>query len=553
MMGEKRNPEKRRRTEPSLGDIDQLHASASRPDPVLSAGGEAASPGPRGAPSADVSVRGKRRIWTWSLVAVLIVALAGWAWVKQDYLRSFMPRTQLNSLLARADKAYAAGHLEGNHGANARALYEAVQALEPDNEQAHIGLQKVGQAELDRARKALKSRDYAKAQAALQDARELLGGGSDIDALAKRLLQAQQSKAQTDALIMQAQQALSQGQLDGEQGAAKLFLQALKTDPDNAVARHGMDKVGDALAAQARTALDAGKLDQADTLIGKIASLIPGYGDLPALRASLSQAQQTAQASITEHLSKANKDLRNGNFTGQGEDNALAQLQAVLKLDPGNAQAKAGLGQVAQALVLRANASMDAKDVDAADALLKQAGLLAPHSSDLAAAQSRLANLRQDLDQSLPQKKLDPKQQARVDSLLKRAQAALHAGDILMPPGASAYDLYSQVLSIDGNNTDALEGLQGLAAHATTMFDQALHDGDLAKADKMLDVLAQLVPGDASQVGMRHRLADAWLDRAQQSIDAGNHAAAQQALEQAKKLSPDAPRIQSLRTLIGNS
>lgn len=553
-MGEQRNPGKRSRTEPSLGNLDQLDDSPGAPEPTLHAQAPADDGRLDGVSRHGARPKVRRRaIWVWPLAGVLLAGLAVLAWVNQDTLRSLLPRTQLNSLLARADQAYAAGHLEGNDGTSARELYEAVRALEPDNEQAHAGLEKVGQAELDRARKAMQSGNYAAAQFALQDARELLGGGSEVDALAQRLLKARQSQAQTDALIMQAQQALADGQLDGDHGAAHLFRQALAADPDNAVARHGMDQVGDALAAQARSALDAGQLDQADALIGKIAGLMPGYGDLPALRARLSQAQQQSQAAIHAHLQKAQAALRNGNFTGSGDANALAQFQAVLKLDPDNAQAQAGVGQVAQALVVRANASIDAKDADAADALLKQAAMLAPHSADLVAARSRLANLRDDLDHSLPQKQLDPKQQAHVDSLLKRARAALQAGDILLPPGASAYDLYSQVLAIDGNNADALEGLQGLAAHTTTMFDQSLNSGDLAQADKMLNVLGQLVPGDAAQVDMRHRLADAWLDRAEKSIDAGNRAAALQALDAARKLRPDAPRIDALRTRMGNS
>ncbi|KGI77272.1 hypothetical protein [Oleiagrimonas soli] len=558
-MGEQRNSGSRGRTEPSLGDLDQLHGrpaaapSASppsaQPDMVLPGETRRRASAP---PPPSPRRGGSRRGWLWPVLAVIVIAVGTLAWLNQDALRGLFPRTQLNSLLARADAAYAAGNLEGNDGNSARELYGAVRALEPDNEQANAGLRKVGEAELQRARDAIAKGDYADAQAAVEDARELLGGGDDVHDVSQQLLKARQSQAQTDALITQAQSALAAGKLDGDQGAAKLFQQALKADPDNAVARHGLDKVGDALAGQARAALDAGQLDQADNLIGDIASLMPGYGDLPSLRAHLAQARQQSEAAIQQHLQQASDALRAGKFTGDGDDNALAQFQAVLKLDPDNAQAKAGVGQVAQALILRANASIDAQDFKDASTLLDQAQQLAPHSSDLAAARSRLSSQQQAAGQDQPATPLSPQQQARVDDLLKRAQAALDAGDIMLPPGASAYDLYSEVLNIDGNNRDALAGLQGLAGHARIRFDRAMSKGDLAQASKMLSVLEQLVPGDTSQVGMRRRLASAWLDQAEKRLDEGNRAAAQQALQAAGKLRPDAPRLQALRTRLGN-
>ncbi len=560
-MGERRQPESRRRAEPSLGNLDQVQGEAPAKSPAPASAKAAASAAPslpgekRARPGRPPAKPGRR--WKWPLLAAIVVMLASLVLIFHKPLRSrfmaYFPRTQLNTLLVRADKALAAGKLEGNDGNSARELYGAVRALEPDNEHAIEGLRKVGNAELERARKAIAAHDYATAQTSLEDARSLLGGGDAVRTLAQQLIQARQSQAQTAGLIAQARKALAQGQLDGDEGAAALYRQALQAEPDNAVARHGLDKVGDALAAQARTALSDGKLDHADDLIGRIASLMPTYGDLPALRAALSQARQKTRAAVDGHLSKADEALRAGKVSGPGDDNALAQYQAVLQIDPGNVKAKAGLGQVAQALLLRASASIDATDFGDASQLIDQAAKLAPHSADLAAARSRLQAAQAQAAQAAASH-LDPQQKARVAKLLTRAQAALKAGDILTPPGASAYDLYSEVLNIDGSNPDALQGLQGLAAHATARFNRALGAGDLPEAGKMLDVLGQLVPGDASHQALRRRLADAWLDRAEKSLGAGDREAARQALDAASKLRPDAPRVQSLRTRInGNS
>ena len=68
----------------------------------------------------------------------------------------------------------------------------------------------------------------------------------------------------------------------------------LAAEPDNAVAAHGLDEVGGAYAAQARQALDAGNATVAAANIDKLASLLPRYGDLPALRAA--QAEGFAAA-----------------------------------------------------------------------------------------------------------------------------------------------------------------------------------------------------------------------------------------------------------------
>jgi hypothetical protein len=540
----------RGRTEPTLGDVDHLDAPVppSPPPPALAddlprvvvdAPRRARPPSPPPPPAV-------RRGWLLPALLVLVIVAIVLAWANQDRLRALLPRTDLNITLTQADQALAAGHLDGNDGSSARELYAAALAREPDNDQARTGLQRVGQAELARASSAIAAGRYSDAEDAIAAARELLGGGSEVDQAAQALASAQHAKTKNDDLIDRAQQALAAGKLSGADGAAALYRQALDAEPDNAVARHGLDQVGDALAAQARKALQGGDTAGAAATVEAIGSLLPQYGELPALRASLAQVQQQSAATVQKYLQQGEADLRAGRFTGDGDDNALAQYRAVLAVDPDNAQAKAGLGQVAQALVLRANAAMDANDAAQAGKLLDAAAALAPKSADLAAARSRLKELQESQDIAAAQPALTPADQAKVVQLLQRAQAAAKAGDIMLPPGASAYDLYREALAIDADNQPALDGLQALPARTRALFDKALGGGDLQRAEGFLATLRDLAPGDAAQAALTRRLADAWLDRAERNLDQGDVPGARRSLDAARELRPDAPRLQEL-------
>ena len=542
------NRRDRGRTEPTIGNLDHLDAppppNAADDLPRVMVDTPRRSSSRRS--SSRRSPQAPRQTWRGLLLAVLLVVLVVLAWVNQDRLRALLPRTDLNTTLAQAEQALDAGHLDGTDGTSARELYAAALAREPDNEQARAGMQRVGNAELARAGSALAAGRYGDAEDAIASARELLGGGSDVDRLAARLNAARHSQAQNDALIERAQQALATGKLSGDDGAAALFRRALDAEPDNAVARHGLDKVGDALAAQARKALQGGDSAGAAATIDAIGRLLPRYSDLPALRASLAQAQKQSDAAVQDHLAKGQADLRAGRFTGDGDDNALAQFRAVLAVDPDNAQARAGLGQVAQALVLRANAAMDGDDAAQAGKLLDAAAALAPKSADLAAARSRLEEWQEGQDIAAATPQPSPAQAAKVAQLLGRAQAAARAGNIMLPPGASAYDLYRAALAIDGNNDEARNGLQDLPAVTGKLFEQALGAGDLGRAGDLLSTLNDLAPGGAGQQAMRQYLAEAWLDRAEHSIDQGDVAGARRALDAARRLRPDAPRLQEL-------
>ncbi|HET7358783.1 MAG TPA: hypothetical protein VFJ04_01425, partial [Rhodanobacteraceae bacterium] len=401
----------RGRTEPTLGDLDHLDAPPPPPPPADALPRVVVDAPRHGRPPPPSPAR--RGWWLPAILLLAVVAIA-LAWANQDSLRALLPRTDLNTTLAQADHALAAGHLDGSDGTSARELYAAALAREPDNDEARNGLQRVGRAELARASSAIAAGRYGDADDAIATARELLGGGNDVDQAAQALARAQHSKTRNDDLVGRAQQALAAGKLSGADGAAALFHQALEAEPDNTVARHGLDQVGAALAAQARKALQGGDTEGAKATVEALGSLLPQYGELPALRASLAQVQQQSDATVQKSLAQGEADLRAGRFTGDGDDNALAQYRAVLAVDPDNAQAKAGLGQVAQALVLRANAAMDANDAAQAAKLLDAAAALAPKSADLAAAHSRLQELKEGQDIAAAQPALTPADQARV-------------------------------------------------------------------------------------------------------------------------------------------
>ncbi|MBN8922135.1 MAG: hypothetical protein BGP10_17340 [Rhodanobacter sp. 68-29] len=551
-------PESRGRTEPTLGSLDQLDAP------------------PRGAPMRDdppwpdteprrrwrraSTMRNRpRRGWLVPLLLLALVGVVAGAWIGQNRLRSLLPRTELNDVLSRAQQALAAGQLDGRDGTSARELYQAAIALEPDNDMARNGLHQVGMAELSQADAALQAGQFDVAAQKAAVARELLGGGSDVDRLDQQIAAKRASQVQVSVLVQQAQQAFAANQFGGEHGAGTLYRQVLQADPGNAVARHGLDQVGDALAAQARKALDANDSAAADADIEQLAALQPNNAALPGLRAARAQAQQQDSAALDTALQQGDEALRAGRIDGPGDDTALAHYKAALALSPDNPQAEAGLGKVAQALTVQANAALDAGDTAQAATLLDHAEALAPKSADLAAARARLQGAQahkppraaaparnEEAAPPAPPPVLTPQQSAQVARLLQQAQDATQRGDIMLPPGRSAYDLYRNVLAIDGDSAVAQRGLQALPGVVQQLFNRALAAGDLNRAGQMLDNLADLAPGDASQNIMRQRLAGAWLDEADRQLAQGNRIGAAQSLEQARKLAPNQPRVLDL-------
>ncbi|HKT42637.1 MAG TPA: hypothetical protein VJQ86_09835 [Rhodanobacteraceae bacterium] len=550
-MNDRNDPSSRdslRRTEPKLGNLDHVDAGADRRTTMR------ADPADR-PPFANTTRRQRaqrkpfRAPWlVLAIVAVLAVA-GGWAFTHQATLSGLLPQTQLNSLLTRADKAYAEGKLSGSPE-SARDLYEAARALDPDNEQALTGLQNVGHSELVRAQAALTQGDYASARTSLEEARSLLGGGADVTAVDQALAKAVLHNANVGVLIDQARAALANGRIDGDDGAAALFGKVLAGDPHNAVARHGMNQVGDALASRIQTQLGNGDRAGARQTLTRLSGLLPGYSQLPTLRANIAAAGRAADAQRDQYLAQGQADLRAGKMTGSGNDNAEAQFKAALAADPGNAAAQAGLGQVAEALVVQANAAIDAGHARDAKNLLDQAAALAPKSADLAAARSRLhagRNAPTVAAASAPAvpaaPALTPEDSAKLAQLVANAKAAARRGDIMLPPGNCAYDLYRAALGIDGNNAEAQAGLRDLPEVTRQQFRRALREDNLDKAHDMLGTLEQLDPGDPAAPSMRHGLGSAWLDRADHYVGLGELGAARAALREAQRLVPDDPRI----------
>ena len=558
-MSIRRDPHDNRphlRNEPTLGDLDRV----DEPRPLAADGLPQVTVEPRRprhVSATPAPPRRHRRGWLGLLVLALVVVVAGLLWFNQGSLRGMLPRTDLDSVLVQAQNALKDGHLDGQDGTSARELFQQVAAQEPDNDRARDGLRQVGQAELARADAALQAGQFDEAAQRAAVARELLGGGSDVDRLDTLITRARAAQVQTGDLVDQAQQALAAGKLDGAQGAGALYRRVLQADPGNAVAAHGLDQVGRALAVQAHDALESNDRARADADIEQLAALQPNNGALPALRALQAQLRQQQDGALKSAVQQGREALRAGRIAGTDDDTALAHFKAALALDPDSSEAKAGLGDVARALTVQANAAIDAGDRAQAGKLLEQAAQLAPKSADLAAARARLrgnasaasgvpAAAADGSQGDIATAVLSPQQSAAVGQLVRRAQQATRSGNIMMPPGDCAYDLYRSALAIDGNNAAARKGLEALPSQVEQQFKHALSAGELAQAGDKLANLAELAPGNPAQGALGNQLASAWLDRAERQLGEGDRIGAGQSLARARKLAPQHPRLLDL-------
>lgn len=529
------SPMPRERAEPSLGRIDQIVGALDAQTP-------------RGArPVALVAPRARSARSRWLALAVggVLVAGAVLAWNYQDGLRSLLPRTEFNDTLSRAQRALEQGHLDGNQGDSARELFLAARAQDPDNDVARRGLDTIGRTLLKQADTALEAGDLAIARDALARARELLGGGSEVERLEAELKQGSSREEEVAAWLGAADEARNAGRIGGAEGAAALYQRVLAVERGHSLALAGLEKSADALAAQAREALARNDLAAASQHTDEIARILPAWAGLPDLQGSIARAREAERAELVESVALAEAQLRAGRLFG-ADDAALERLQAVLRRDPDNEAAMAGLRKIAQAFVVRANAAIDDANAGAADKLLAQATALAPDLPDLRAARINLRELRERLAIGSERQAPTLAQVERLRQLVSEAAAADAAGNLILPPGDSAWDKYRAALAIDGNDRAALDGIARLPARAKHLFAQALSDGAPQRGLLLLDALRQTAPGDGAIGPMAERLANAFLDQADARLGEGRRTDAARALGSARELSPQNPRLTPL-------
>jgi hypothetical protein len=487
--------------------------------------------------------RRSARSWLIGTVAVVAV-LAGGAWLFQDRLRDLWPQTRMNDLLVRADQALLENRLGGPGGA--RELYASAAALDPDSLPARQGLQRVGLRLLDSARSLLAANDLPAARAALAQARELAVPTADADAVQRELDARETRGVELGALLDNAQRALREGRLDtGDDSAVVLYRRALAAEPGNALAASGLRDTLTALLDRARALVAAGEYDRAAAQIEAVAALDASHLGLPDARAQLAQARAQRDDGLATRLDEADRLAKAGRLTAPANGNARDLYRAVLQADPANQRAQDGLRRIAQSLLAQAQRRMADFEFEPAAKLLEQAEAVDAKLPGLAAARTRMAELQKRAG-SIPDPK-SPQTQARVAQLLAEARTAAAAGNLLAPPGDSAYDKYRAVRSLDPDNAEARSGLAALPGLARERFEQALGANRLATARGTIEALATLAPTDPSLRDMRRKLARSLLGQAAERLGANELPKAREAFEAARELDPTNPDLPAMQ------
>jgi len=472
------------------------------------------------------------RAWHYGVLALALVLVALVIAFRRPLADRLWPEARAQALRDQAALALKQGRLTAADGRGARELYEAALAIDPDRNDARIGLMRVGEAALAQARTATRVDDYAQAHEALQLAQALSVPRGQSDAVATQLRQREAAHAGIGRLLARAAAARAAHRLDGDDDAAlPLYQRVLALQPDRVEALEGREDALSDLLQQARRALQDEDIATAARLVAAARGYDPGHADLPGTQARLATAVEQARA-------RAEQDTRRGRLEQAG-----ARYHVLLQIDPGDAAAQRGVERLAQAWSHRAaRLAADFRFGDA-QAALAQAKSLAPDAPALRDAERAIAHARQAqarLHPSLPR----AERNRRVRALLAQAEAAQARGDLLTPPGDSAFDKLRAARALAPDDAAVRRAGARLLPVARACFERELRANSLARARACLDAQVALEGDSAAAAHERRRLAQRWLAVGEERLRAGALRPAQDALASAREIDASVPGLQ---------
>jgi len=534
------------RTEPQIGSFDDFDREPMRAIPGDDIGArKLPSPLP---PPARSPVMG---------VLLVIVVLIAVGWWQRERITQWLPRTtagEAETDVSRGEKALASGVLHGQPGVDALSSFTAALMLNPDDARARDGLTRT----LDRLHAQLagaEPRDTARIEVILKRLQGVRGF-TEQQARFQSLLSAAPVPPEPieptppvvaeDSKLRDARSAESQGQLDGSSGALALFAAALRAHPNDVQARNGVNRVAAAMAGRARSLLEGGDLAAAQSLQRELES-VPAAAALAIelqQRIAALRAPEPDAPTAADRIAEARQLSERGRHIDPRGNSAADRYRLALGLDPGNAQASAGLAKALDAGLAQAQQALERKDLARAKTLMARLQQLAPRLAGLQDLKDRISNA--DAAALGP----DPAERARHDNLVREGEVAMSLGQILDPPGDSAYDKFRAAQAIDPRSVTAKAGLNALAAALRERIAESLASGRLERANGDVRALRTVAYKDPNLMTLRARVIRAYVERGMASLARNDVAAARTDLGYAEGLDGADPAINTLRTAL---
>lgn len=258
---------------------------------------------------------------------------------------------------------------------------------------------------------------------------------------------------------------------------------------------------------------------QAEHYIESALSVFPESRKFTGFQAAVVKKRKQLLEDLRE---KGENALENDDLTTPTGTSAYSYFQKILEYDSDNDAARKGLQKIGDRYANFAAAAYRKRNYPKAIVYVERGLSVVPKHSRLLKIKKDLAEryialVKKDLAQgdwkkaeqhALEIEKIFP-QDSRVKALQAaigdrkkqlvkglrlKAQRALSSNNLTTPTKTSAYTYYSDILKLDSNNTDALNGLQKIADKYAVLADESYRDLNFSKARVFVERGLMVVP-----------------------------------------------------------
>lgn len=295
-----------------------------------------------------------------------------WDEVRSQLEAHQQSESRLAELLQHAEDAMLEGRIESDsQGSGALAYYAELLRLDSENVVALAGQRKALASVAARVSQAIADRRWTDADADIALIARADPSHPDLARLQATLADARDRfSIQIEALLDAAERAVRDRHFDPDStdSAQSLFGRVLADQPNNPMARDGMQRVGKLLIEMADAKASNFEFDEADRWVGIARKLQPAPEGLDSFAMGLVR-RRAAQRSRTESrlqsdpgtlVASAYQAMDAGRWLEPPGSSAFDMLRAVLSSDPANAEANRAMREMRQRLLAQVNGHLDA-------------------------------------------------------------------------------------------------------------------------------------------------------------------------------------------------